>query len=406
MFRGVCNRLVSLGSAVVEQKARYQNFVMSEALAQIERECEKFCPVPRFPPRKVAVVGAGSDVGRIACLFLKQQKVIRTLAMYDDIPERCVLGVANDLAHIDTATAVEAYQGRVFLKDALHNSDVVLICGGCYVLPPCCNIVDRELFLQNMPLVRTVTLACAQFCPYAVIAVQTPPVDCNFALCVHTLKMARAYDKRRVLGVNAINAMRANQLFCAITGADPLASNTPVVGGTGRCTRVPVFSAAKAGNIPQSQVDCLTRLVREADDIICRVKSNNEQGHLSIGFSTARFVINIMKGLFEGPTFIDSALVEQGDPQKCYGMDVCATPITVGRGGIVEYAIPNLNDSERRLLEDCKCDLEDMLNLGRCYAVGDEYYLHPCKVCPCCVPPVCEDCRPCELETGGSDRRK
>lgn len=62
---------------------------------------------------------------------------------------------------------------------------------------------------------------------------------------------AHAYDKRRVLGVNAINAMRANQLFCSVTGADPSKSSLPVVCGTGRCTRVPVFSAGKADNFPQ-----------------------------------------------------------------------------------------------------------------------------------------------------------
>ncbi|CAH0581133.1 unnamed protein product [Chrysodeixis includens] len=372
-----------------QPRRAYQNFVMSKALAQIEKECERFCPVPKVPPQKVAVIGAGSDVGRIACLFLKQQKVIQTLAMYDDIPDRNVLGVANDLAHIDTSPEVEAYQGRMFLRDALHDADVVLICGGCYPLPPCCNSPDRELFFYNMQFVRTITLAVAQFCPEAIVALQTPPVDCNFALCLYTLKMAGVYNRRRVLGVNAINAMRANQLFCSVTGSDPAQSSLPVICGTGRCTRVPVFSAGKAGNFPQTQTDCLTRLVREADEIIGKVKCNNEQGHLSIGFSTARFVVNIMKGLFEKPTFIDSALVEQENPEKCYNMQICASPVTVGKGGIVEYAVPTLNEAENRLLQDSKCDLEDMLNLGRCYACGDEYYLHPCKVPPCIPCPTC-----------------
>lgn len=70
--------------------------------------------------QQVTVVGAGSDVGSIASLFLKQQKVIKILALYDDDPENKVLGVANDLAHIDTSTEVQAYQGRVFLKNALY----------------------------------------------------------------------------------------------------------------------------------------------------------------------------------------------------------------------------------------------------------------------------------------------
>lgn len=53
------------------------------------------------------------------------------------------------------------------------------------MLPPCCSVEDRELFFQNMAYVRTVTLAIAQFCPQAIVAIQTPPVDCNFALCMH-----------------------------------------------------------------------------------------------------------------------------------------------------------------------------------------------------------------------------
>ncbi|KOB70759.1 putative malate dehydrogenase, partial [Operophtera brumata] len=348
----------------------------------------------------VCVIGAGSDVGRIASLFLKQSKVIKILAMYDDDPERLVMGVANDLAHIDTSTEVEAYQGRVFLKSALYDSDVVLICGGCYSMPPCCFTQDRDLFFANMQFVRTITLACAQFCPQAILAIQTPP----------SLKLARVYDARRLLGVNAINAMRANQLFCSITGSDPRGASVPVICGTGRCTRQffciialgmnPEWNNSEASSLSwflkvssylaipmltllfQTQAECLTRLVREADDIICKVKSNNEQGHLSIGFSTARFVVNLMK--------------EQKDPEKCFGMEICATAVTVGKGGISEYAIPDLSGSEKKLLEYSKCDLEDMLNLGRCYALGDEYYLHPCKVCTCCSPP-CKVCKPCEV---------
>lgn len=68
----------------------------------------------------MTIIGAGSDVGQITALFLKQQCLVKTLALYDEIPERYVLGVANDLAHIDTSTEIEAYQGRAFLKPSLH----------------------------------------------------------------------------------------------------------------------------------------------------------------------------------------------------------------------------------------------------------------------------------------------
>lgn len=68
----------------------------------------------------MTIIGAGTDVGTIAALFLKQQKVVKVLALYDDVPERGVVGKANDIAHIDTSTRVEVYQGRTYLKAALH----------------------------------------------------------------------------------------------------------------------------------------------------------------------------------------------------------------------------------------------------------------------------------------------
>ncbi|KAJ2949969.1 hypothetical protein O0L34_g11294 [Tuta absoluta] len=377
-------------------------YVMSNALGHLEKQCEQYMPVVPDPLQKVAVVGAGSDVGRIACLFLKLQNIVKVLAMYDDIPERKVVAHANDLAHIDSSTCVEAYQGRPFLKNALDNADVVLICGGHYNGPPCYCIPDHEIFSYNQSFVRTVSLACAYFCPKAIVCIQVPPVDCNFNLCRYTMDQHNAYNRRRVLGVNAINAMRANQLYCALADIDPHKNFTPVVCGASRCTRVPVFS-----NNPQyvcvdcEQIDFITRLVREADELIGRVKSNNEWGHLSIGFSTARFVTQVMQGLFAGNAFVDSALVEQEDPEKAYGLEVCASPVRMGPHGISEYLIPQLNEKELELLEYSKWDFEDLLELGRCYAVGDEYHPAPCKCYFPDPPPECPECKPVKASSIG-----
>lgn len=65
---------------------------------------------------------------------------------------------------------------------SIQNADVVLICGGAYILPPYCNMLDRDLFYQNMPFVRSAALACAEFAQHAIVAVQTPPVDANLTL--------------------------------------------------------------------------------------------------------------------------------------------------------------------------------------------------------------------------------
>lgn len=73
-------------------------------------------------------------------------------------------------------------------------------------MPPCCFTQDRDLFFQNMQFVRTVALACAQFCPQAIIAIQTPPVDCNFTLIKHVSFLALlAFLVSKVATFNAKN---------------------------------------------------------------------------------------------------------------------------------------------------------------------------------------------------------
>ncbi|KAG7306481.1 hypothetical protein JYU34_009117 [Plutella xylostella] len=366
-----------------------ENFVTSPTFAQLDQYCERVCHVTRVPPQKVTVIGAGSPVGRIACLFLKQQPLIKVLSMFDYDEENNVIGEAQDIAHIDTSTRVEAYQGIGTLMDAVCDADVVLICGGPGGGPGMA--CERQLFLQNMAHVHAATRAAAERAPHAVLAVQTPPLDCNFALVMHTLKLLKKYDARRVLGVNAISAMRANQLLASITGSEPGAGAVPVVGGGCRCTRVPVF-ASKAAGIPRKQLEHMSELVRGADDIICRVKGRREEAPLSTGFATARFVTNVVQGLFSRPTTIDSALVEQGSPDSCYGLAVCATPVMVGAAGVQQYMVPALSEAEKALLESSKCDLENLLSLGRCHATGEPYRPPRCRYQPSSLAGLCPDC--------------
>lgn len=39
-----------------------------------------------------------------------------------------------------------------------------------------------------------------------------------------------------------------------------------------------------------------------------------------------------------------------------------------------------LNLRVKKILFQSRVDLQDSLNLGRCYAIGEEYFLHPGKV--------------------------
>lgn len=56
MFFRPAKNLLSAVSMVTIHRVNYQNYVMSNALALLEKECEKFCAVPRFPPQKVSYI--------------------------------------------------------------------------------------------------------------------------------------------------------------------------------------------------------------------------------------------------------------------------------------------------------------------------------------------------------------
>lgn len=43
-------------------------------------------------------------------------------------------------------------------------------------------------------------------------------------------------------------------------------------------------------------MDCLTKLIRDADDTICNMKNFKGAADLSQGFAAARFIVNIVKG--------------------------------------------------------------------------------------------------------------
>lgn len=54
------------------------------------------------------------------------------------------------------------------------------------------------------------------------------------------------------------------------------------------------------------------------------------------------------------PIDLDSALVEQSNPEACEGLQICASPVKFGKSGIMECNMPVLNEMETQLLRDAK----------------------------------------------------
>ena len=76
---------------------------------------------------KVAVLGAAGGIGQPMALLLKENPLIKQLALYDIVGTP---GVAADLSHVETPAQVTGYVGAEQLGEALQNCDVVVIPAG------------------------------------------------------------------------------------------------------------------------------------------------------------------------------------------------------------------------------------------------------------------------------------
>ncbi|XP_026462675.1 malate dehydrogenase, mitochondrial-like [Ctenocephalides felis] len=335
------------------------------------------CPPPKPPPYvKVTVTGAASGCGRYCALMLKQCPLIDELALHDD--KGCGLpAVALDLSHIDTRTTITAYEGPAKLKAAVKKADIVATCSG---LPPNSHLTDIQLFELNASVVHKIALHCAEVCPRAMFCVITSPVTCLVPMVSEVYKKHCVYDPRRIFGVTSVSSMRANTLVSMVTGAKPSEVSIPLYGGYGRTLTVPVLSSDQSCcRFPPGQVDCLTKLIRDADDTICNMKNFKGAADLSQGFAAARFIVNIVKGIRVGPTCVDGAFVRQTIPDIAKIAPYLNTQVDVDCKGVVEYAPPTLSQQEQKMIDESRAELLYLIKTGESYVTCEHVSMRRIK---------------------------
>ncbi|VDM01701.1 unnamed protein product [Schistocephalus solidus] len=153
---------------------------------------------------KVALLGASGGIGQPTALLLKQNTLIKELALYDIA--HCP-GVAADLSHIETACAVTAHKDPSELPDALRGANVVVIPAGVPRKP---GMTRDDLFTFNASVVANLALACAKHCPEAMICIITNPVNSTVPIAAELLKKMGVYNPKRLFGVTTLDIIRSN----------------------------------------------------------------------------------------------------------------------------------------------------------------------------------------------------
>lgn len=292
---------------------------------------------------KVAVLGASGGIGQPLSLLLKLNPLVTELSLYD---LKHTPGVAADLSHIDRHSVTKSAQGPKQLKAALTGMEVVVVPAGVPRKP---GMTRDDLFSSNASVVRDLVDAIGQFCPEAIIAIVTNPVNSCIPVAAEMLKKRGVYNPKKLFGTTTLDLVRASTFIGHLKGLDPRMINCPVIGGHSGETIVPVMSQCKPKvKLSDSEICALTKRIQNAGTEVVNLKAGAGSATLAMAFAGSRMVDAIMRAIKGQSNVVECSFVAYDYDEVHY----FATPILLGPNGIEEnLGLPQLSKLEEELLK-------------------------------------------------------
>uniref|UniRef100_A0A8C0E335 Malate dehydrogenase, mitochondrial n=1 Tax=Balaenoptera musculus TaxID=9771 RepID=A0A8C0E335_BALMU len=263
---------------------------------------------------KVAVLGASGGIGQPLSLLLKNSPLVSRLTLYDIAHTP---GVAADLSHIETRATVKGYLGPEQLPDCLKGCDVVVIPAGVPRKP---GMTRDDLFNTNATIVATLTAACAQHCPEAMICIIANP------------------------------------------GLDPARVNVPVIGGHAGKTIIPLISQCTPKvDFPQDQLTTLIGRIQEAGTEVVKAKAGAGSATLSMAYAGARFVFSLVDAMNGKEGVIECSFIKSQETDCPY----FSTPLLLGKKGIEKnLGIGKISPFEEKMIAEAIPELKASIKKG------------------------------------------
>merc|ERR1719410_1207047 len=262
-------------------------------------------------------------------------------------------GVAADLNHIETKSAVKGYCGTVgeppskFMEEALTGCSLVLIPAG---MPRKPGMTRDDLFKVNADIAKGLVQACAKFCPQAMLALIVNPVN-SIVPAMAELYKKKGLDPMKIVGVTTLDCVRANKFVGEITGKNPNFIRVPVVGGHAGVTILPLFSQDKtAKTIEADKIADLDKHVQDAGTEVVNAKAGKGSATLSMAYAGAKLGSAILAGL-QGRRRVECAYVKSDISDLPY----FTSKVVFGESGVSKVMpIGELNEYETKRLEEAK----------------------------------------------------
>lgn len=314
---------------------------------------------------KVAVLGAAGGIGQPLSLLCKLSDHIDELSCYDIVGTP---GVAADLSHIPTKPQIigrlpspVSWPPKINdgLAEVLTGADVVVIPAGVPRKP---GMTRDDLFNTNASIVQTLVEGCAEFCPEAVLAIISNPVNSTVPIAAEVLKKAGVYDKRKLCGVTTLDVCRANAFAAASQeGWNPKDLDVTVIGGHAGITILPLYSQVKGMDITDEELEALTVRTQFGGDEVVQAKAGAGSATLSMAYAGYVFTENVLKAMNGQTDIVQCAYVESDITDSQY----FASPCRFGPNGVEEImGYGEISAYEQVWLDKLLPDLKKQIQKG------------------------------------------
>ena len=303
---------------------------------------------------KVTVVGAG-NVGATCADVLAYREVSNKVVLVD-IKDGISEGKSLDIFQ---KSSINLYDTKTIgsTNDYTHtkNSDVVVITSG---LPRRPGMSRDDLIGTNAKIVKSVTENIVKYSPNCIIIIVSNPLD----VMTYQAHLSSKFPRERIMGMAGIldtarfRAFISNELNVSTKDIQAL-----LLGGHGD-TMVPLTRYTTVSGIP------VTELIKEKklDEIIERtkfgggelVKLMGTSAWYAPGAAAAQMVEAIIK---DQKRIFPVCVKLEGE----YGIDDCylGVPVILGSNGIEKVIELNLNQHEKKLLEESRKHVKEVMSV-------------------------------------------
>jgi malate dehydrogenase len=259
-----------------------------------------------------------------------------------------------------------------------------------------------DLFNTNAGIVKTLVEGCAEFCPDAVLAIISNPVNSTVPIAAEILAKRGVYNPKKVCGVTTLDVLRANTFVGNHLGKDPAGVNVTVIGvsagsmmltlpcfqhrakaihscffhrfvsfifqGHAGTTILPLFSQVSGFNPSPADLEALTVRTQFGGDEVVKAKAGSGSATLSMAYAGYLFTENVVKALQGEQGIVQCAYVQSSLTDSKF----FASPCKFGKDGIEEVlGFGQLSAYEKQWFDKMLPDLKKQIAKGVEFANGN-----------------------------------